>query len=72
MGFRFYGDAHGLLGGEASSEGFGGGAQTTLLHNLAALLIDEAQAGVFVAEIQSGCHLRLLFATIYCGPILLP
>jgi hypothetical protein len=56
MGSRFYGDALRLLGGEASPQGFGGGWQPTLLHNLAALLIDEAQVGVFVAEIQSGRH----------------
>src|SRR5215213_10092174 len=30
------------------------------------------QVGVFVAEIQSGCHQWLHFATIHCGPILLP
>jgi hypothetical protein len=40
VGSRFYGDAHGLLGREASPEGFGSGAQSALLHNLAALLID--------------------------------
>ena len=34
--------------------------------------VDEAQVGVFVAEVQSGCHLRLFFATIIHGPILLP
>src|ERR671910_2387580 len=33
VGSRFYGDAHGLLGVEAPSEGFGGGAQPALLHN---------------------------------------
>ena len=34
--------------------------------------VDEAQVGVLVAEIQSGCHLWLVFATIHGGPILLP
>ena len=34
-------------------------------------LVDEAQVGVLVAEIQPGCHLWLHFATIHCGPILL-
>jgi hypothetical protein len=28
MGSCFYGDAHGLLGGEASPQGFGGGTQS--------------------------------------------
>jgi hypothetical protein len=47
-------------------------AEQTLLDHLAALLIDEAQeVGVFVAYVQSGCHLRLYFATITHGPILL-
>jgi hypothetical protein len=48
------------------------GAQPTLLDDLAALRVDEAQIGVLVAEIQSGCHLWLYFATIHGGPILLP
>ncbi len=64
-------DAQWLLGGEASSEGLGGCAQPTFLHNLAAVLVDEAQVGVFVAEVQSGCHVWVLFATIHGGPILL-
>jgi hypothetical protein len=34
-------------------------------------LVDEAEVGVVVAEVQSGCRLRLLFATIHGGPILL-
>src|SRR5215218_4651198 len=73
VGSRFYGDAHRrLLGGEASSEGLWGCAQPALLHHLAAPCVDEAQVGVFVAEIQSGCHQWLHFATIHCGPILLP
>src|SRR5918998_639496 len=38
---------------------------------LIGLLIDEAEVGVLVAEVQSGCHLRLLFASIHGGPILL-
>jgi hypothetical protein len=37
------GYAHGLLGGEASPEGLGGGAQPSLLDHLAALCVDEAQ-----------------------------
>src|SRR5215204_5681674 len=49
-----------------------GCAQPALLHHLAAPCVDEAQVGVFVAEIQSGCHQWLHFATIHCGPILLP
>ena len=44
-------DAQGLLGGEAPLEGFGAGAQPTLLYNLAAFGVDEAQVGVLVAEI---------------------
>jgi hypothetical protein len=70
---RVDGDSQRLqLGGEASPEGFGGGAQPALLHNLTALCVDEAQLGIFVAEIEPGCHLRLHFATIHGGPILLP
>jgi hypothetical protein len=71
VGSRFHRDAQRGLGGEASSEGFWGGAQPTLLDDLAASCVDEAQAGVPVAEVQSRCHLRLLFATIHGGPILL-
>ena len=71
MGSRFYGYAHGLLGGEASPYGFGGGRQPTLLHNLAAVCVDEAEVGILVAEVKSGCCLWLLFATIHGGPILL-
>jgi hypothetical protein len=36
------------------------------------LLVDEAQVGIFVAEIESGCHLWLFAATIHGGLILLP
>ena len=67
----FYGDAHGLLGGETSPKGLWSGAQPTLLHDLTALLIEETQVGVFVAEIQSGCRLWFVPATIHGGPILL-
>jgi len=66
------GYAQRLLGGEASSEGLGGSAQPTFVHNLATLCVDEAQeVGAFVAEIHSGCHLRLFAATIHGGPIVL-
>jgi hypothetical protein len=65
MGSRFYGDAQSLLGGEASFQGFGGGTQPAFLHNLATLLVDEAQIAVLVAEIQPGCHLWLFAATIH-------
>jgi hypothetical protein len=71
MGSRLYGYTQGPLGGEAPSEGLGSGTQPTLLDDLAALLVDEAEVGVFVAEIQSGCHQWMLFATIHGGPILL-
>src|SRR5215217_5218320 len=40
-------------------------------HYRATCCVDEAQVGVFVAYVQSGCHLRLLFATIHGWPILL-
>jgi hypothetical protein len=60
------------LGGEASPEGLGASAQPTLLHNLAAYCVDEAEVGVFVAEIHSCCHQWLVFASIHGGPILLP
>jgi hypothetical protein len=43
--------------------------QPTFLQNLATVLIEEAQVGVFVAEIQSGCHVWLVFATIHGGPM---
>src|SRR5215208_3737148 len=46
-------------------------AEQTLLHNLATLRVDEAQVGVFVSEVQTGCHQWVLFATIIHGPILL-
>jgi hypothetical protein len=49
MGTSFYGDAQRGLGSEASSEGLGGGTQPAFLDDLAALLIDHAQVGVFVA-----------------------
>src|SRR3954464_1729610 len=71
MSPRFDGDAHGPLGGEAPLECLWGGAQPAFLHDLAAVLVDEAKVGVFVAEVQSGCHLWMLFATIHGGPILL-
>ena len=71
VGTGLDGYAHGLLGGEASSEEHWGRAQPALLHNLAAVLIDEAQVGVFVSEVQSGRRLRLFAATIHGGAILL-
>jgi hypothetical protein len=49
----------------------GWSAQPTLLHNLATMLVDEAQVGILVAGVQSGCHQRMIFATIHGGPILL-
>ena len=53
------------LRGEAPPEGFGAGTQPTLLDHLAAYGVDEAEVAVLVAEIQSGCHLWLLAATIH-------
>jgi hypothetical protein len=35
------------------------------------MLVDEAQVGIRVAGVQSGCHQRMIFATIHGGPILL-
>jgi len=49
---------------EASPQSFWGGAQPALLYNLTAFGVDEAQVGVFVAYVQSGCHIWMLFATI--------
>jgi hypothetical protein len=43
VGSSLYCYAHGRLGGEAPLEGFGACAQPTLLHDLATLLVDEAQ-----------------------------
>ncbi len=72
MGSRLDGYAQRPLTGKAPPEGFWGGAQPTLLDHLAALLVDEAQVGVFVSEVQSGCHLWSLAVSIHGGPILLP
>src|SRR5215211_4679925 len=71
VGSGLYCYAHGPLGGEAPLEGFGTCTQPTLLHNLTAVCVDEAQIGVPVAEVQSGCHRWLHFANINGGPILL-
>src|SRR5215211_2184967 len=68
---RLYGYAQRLLRAKVSLEGLGSGSQPTLLDHLATLCVDEAQVGVFVAQIQAGCNLWLLFATITHGPILL-
>ena len=57
---------------EAPYEGLGAGRQPTLLDDLAAVLVDEAQVRIPVAEVQSGRRLRLVFANIHGGPILLP
>jgi len=71
VGSGLYCYAHGRLGGEAPLEGFGTCTQPTLLQDLATLLVDEAQIGVPVAEVKSGCHRWLHFANINGGPILL-
>src|SRR5215213_10854251 len=71
MGSRFYRNAQRPLRAKAPLEGFGAGTQPTLLEHLTTLLVDEAQVGVLVAQVQSGCRLWLLFATIHRGPILL-
>src|SRR5215210_3616422 len=71
MGSRFYRYAQMPLRAKASPKGFRAGAQPTLLNHLTAVLVDEAQVGVLVAQVQSGCRLWLLFATIHSGPILL-
>jgi hypothetical protein len=55
-----------------TSEGLGVGAQPALFDALAVVRVDEAQVGVLVCEIESGCHLWLFAATIHGGPILLP
>jgi hypothetical protein len=54
-----------LLGGKTPPEGLGAGTQPALLDHLTTLCVDEAEIAVFVAEIHSGCHLWLLFATIH-------
>jgi hypothetical protein len=47
---RLYCDAHRrLLRSETPPQSLGSGTQPTFLHNLAALLIDEAEVGVLVA-----------------------
>jgi hypothetical protein len=51
-----------LLGGEASPEGLWGGPQPTLLYNLSALLIDEAQVGV----LGRLCPIRLSPSVAVC------
>ena len=51
-------DAHGGCSeAKRRLKGLGGRTQPTFLHNLTALLIDEAEVGVLVAYVQSGCHL---------------
>jgi len=67
-GARFYSDAHRRpLGSGAPFEGLGAGTQPTLLDDLAAVLVDEAQVGVPVAEVQSGHHQWSPFVTIHVG-----
>src|SRR5829696_7570780 len=53
------GDAHrrSLLRSEAPLRDLRGGAQPALLDHLTAYCVDEAQVGVFVAEIEPGCDL---------------
>jgi hypothetical protein len=65
-------DAHGALRGEATLEGFGGGAQPSLLDHFAAICVDEAKVGVFVAYVHSCCRSWFVPANIHGGPILLP
>ena len=60
-------DAHGLLRTETPPQSLRSGTQPTFLHNLTALLIDETEVGVLVAEVQPGCDLRLPFATSLMG-----
>ena len=60
-----------LLRSEAPPESLGGGAQSTLLHNLAAFCVQQAQMAVFVPKIYPERHRWLRSATIIHGPILL-
>ena len=55
-------------GSEASPEGLGGGAHPILLYELAAVGVQKTQVAVSVAEIQAGCRLWSVFATIHGGP----
>jgi hypothetical protein len=72
VGSHLNSDCHPLLGAKAPPEGLRGGTQPTLLDHLAALLVDEAEVGILVAQIHSGCQQRCSSATIIHGPILLP
>src|SRR5215213_4580359 len=73
MGPDLYGDLRQvLLEEKAAAEGLRSGAQPALLDDLAAFVVDHAQAAVFVAEVQSRRQLRpFLLAIISHGPILL-
>src|SRR5215218_9590779 len=61
------GDLHLLFGVKAAAEIVGSRAQPTLLDHLAALVVEDIQITVLVAEVQSCRHLHLLGATIIHG-----
>src|SRR5215207_6985957 len=73
VGPHLDGDLQPLVHGvEALPEGLRCGTQPTLLDDLATSGIQQAQMAVLIPEIQPGCHLWLVAATIRHGPILLP
>src|SRR5215207_5147610 len=71
VGAYLDGDVQRLFRIEAAPDCLWGGAQPTLLDDLAALRVDEVEIAVLVAEVHSSRHLHLLPATITHGPILL-
>src|SRR5215211_6639295 len=58
-------DLEGVLGVKTPPESLRGRTQHTLFNDLATVCVDQAEAAVFVAEVQSGCHLWMLFAAIH-------
>src|SRR5215210_3706932 len=69
---RLNSDAHGALGIKALPEGLQSATQPTLLDDLAASGVQQAQMTVLVTKIQTSCHPLRFLATITHGPILLP
>ena len=69
MGSDFDGDLEGVLGVKTLPETLRGRTQPTLFYDLATVGVDQAQMAVFVTEIQPGCNLWSLPATIRHGPI---
>jgi hypothetical protein len=67
---RLHCDALRLLGGEASQKALGVVCSLPIISPLTVSMRQRWE--LFVAEIHSGCHMWLHFATIHGGPILPP